>query len=298
VKQSDVNIPRRLMILGIFFSGALAVFGGVIFVGGVLVELFSPERTTSRTSISPSIQLALAGLCLAAFMVMAWFGLVGLLLARQSRHSGSGYGEAYRLVESFHFREAIPLLERSVREGKETSEVLMLLTSAYAYTGQLAKAQAAADRAVELYPKDPGAFITLANGYRLQAAYDVAAEALLKAIELSPDQPIVWAELGFTQRLSGDEAIAIESFERAASHAMPAMYGVRVFYHLAQAYQATGDTAKAVKATAKMMSARDGLSAWKSGLQAMEGTVYGQSLRYEIASIEQALADADAGNLG
>jgi hypothetical protein len=30
----------------------------------------------------------------------------------------------------------------------------------------------------------------------------------------------------------------------------------------------------------------------------MEGTAYGLSLRYEIAAIEQALADADAGNLG
>ena len=52
------------------------------------------------------------------------------------------------------------------------------------------------------------------------------------------------------------------------------------------------------KATAKMMSARDGLSAWKSALGAMEGTAYGQALRYEVAAIDQALADADSGNLG
>jgi hypothetical protein len=47
-----------------------------------------------------------------------------------------------------------------------------------------------------------------------------------------------------------------------------------------------------------MMSARSGLAAWKSGLSALEGTAYGQAMRYEIAAIEQALADADAGNLG
>jgi hypothetical protein len=79
---------------------------------------------------------------------------------------------------------------------------------------------------------------------------------------------------------------------------MPAPYGVRVYYHLANAYQSAGDTKKAVRAAAKMMSARDGLATWKAGLKALEGTAYGQALSYEIAAIEQAIADADAGNLG
>lgn len=290
---------RRLLVyIGIFVSGALALLGAVVFVGGILVEFFSSRQAPVSGTLSPVIQLALGGLCLAALMFMCWFVLVGLLLARQARQRGSGYGDAYRLIESFHFREAIPLLEKSVQEGKETSDVLMLLTSAYAYTGQLAKAQATADRAVQLYPNDPGAYITLANGYRLQTAYDEAARALVKATQLAPEQPVVWAELGFTQRLAGDEQTALESFKQAANHAMSAMYGVRVYYHLAQAYQKQGDTKQAVNATAKMMSARDGLAIWKSGLKALEGTAYGQMLRYEIADIEQAIADADAGNLG
>ena len=96
----------------------------------------------------------------------------------------------------------------------------------------------------------------------------------------------------------GDEEAALQSFERAATHAMPAMYGVRVYYHLTQAYQKAGDARKAVRAIAKMMSARDGLAAWKSAVIPLEGTAYGQALRYEIAALVQALADADAGNLG
>jgi tetratricopeptide (TPR) repeat protein len=231
-------------------------------------------------------------------MVVLWFVVVGSLLARQSREQGSGYGDAYRLIEAFRFREAIPLLERSVREGKETSEVLMLLTSAYAYTGQLGKAQAAADRAVRLFPEDPGSYITLANGYRMQAMYDEAAKALMQAAELEPNQPIIGAELGFARQFAGTEAQAIEAFKQAAQHPMPAMYGVRVYYHLALAYQKAGDAEQAVKAAAKMMSARDGLSAWKSNLGALEGTAYGQALHYEISAIEQALAEADAANLG
>ncbi|MEP7293578.1 MAG: hypothetical protein ABI835_17460, partial [Chloroflexota bacterium] len=174
----------------------------------------------------------------------------------------------------------------------------MLLTSAYAYTGQLAKAQATADRAVQLFPSEPAAYITLANGYRMQAAYDGAAQTLLQATALDPEQPVIWAELGFTQRFAGDPETAIQSFERAAQHAMPAPYGVRVYYHLANAYQTAGESKKAVRAAAKMMSARDGLGTWKAGLGALEGTAYGQALRFEISAIEQAIADADAGNLG
>jgi hypothetical protein len=79
---------------------------------------------------------------------------------------------------------------------------------------------------------------------------------------------------------------------------MPAMYGVRVYFHLANAYQAAGETTEAMNAIARMMSARDGLVTWKSGLDALEGTVYGQALGYEVELIEAALADADAANLG
>ena len=290
---------RRLQWLVLFAALGLAVAGIVIFVGGLLIELvIAPQRTIALAQLSPFVQLALVGLCLSAAMFLLWFSLAGLMLARQSRRQGSGYAEAYHLVESFRFDQAIPLLLRSIAEGKETPDVLMLLTSAYAYSGQLAKAQATADRSVQLFPDDASAYITLANGYRIQAAYDEAANALHRAIELAPNQPAVWAEMGFLQHFAGDHEAAVESFERAAGHAMPAMYGVRVYFHLVQAYQTARETHKAVKATAKMMSARGGLEAWKTGLQGMAGTTYGQALRHEIAAIEQALADADAGNLG
>ena len=287
---------RRSILITVYISFVLAFAGLVVFIGGIVIEFFSDRPRGAPMSFT--ISVALSGLCLAALMFFFWFTLVGYMLARQTRTFGSGYGDAYRLIEEFRFKDAIPLLERSIREGKETAEVLMLLTSAYAYTGQLAKAQAAADRAVELYPDDPDSYVTLANGYRLQAAYDEAARALMQAATLAPAQPVIWAELGFVQRFAGDEAAAVSAFERAAEQAMPAPYVVRVFYHLAQAYQAAGETKQAVKAAAKMMSARDGLTTWKNGLKALEGTAYGHSLRYEIAAIEQAIADADAGNLG
>ncbi len=288
---------RRLQVIFIYLSPLLAILGGIVFVAGLINEL-SSERNLPGGMLSPSIQFALAGLCVAAVMFLLWFTLVGWLLMRQSRSQGSGYGDAYRLIEEFRFREAIPLLQRSIKEGKETPEVLMLLTSAYAYAGQLGNAQATADRAVNLFPNDPGSYITLANGYRLQAAYDEAARALIKASELEPDQPVIWAELGFVQHFAGQTSAALKSFEHAARYAMPAMYGVRVYYHLARAYTLAGEVKQAVATTAKMMSARAGLATWLSGLSALNGTAYGQALQYEVSAIQQALSDADAGILG
>jgi tetratricopeptide (TPR) repeat protein len=284
---------RRLIVYAaLFLTGSLAILGFLTFVLGILIEFFDTRSAQAfRDGISPTIQLALAGLCLAALMFALWFGLVALLIARQARALGSGYGDAYRLMEAFRFNDAIPLLERSVREGKETPDILMLLTSAYAYTGQLAKAQATADRAVQLFPDDPGSYVTLANGYRLQAAYDEAASALLAAIQRAPDQPILWAELGFVQDLAGDEQGAITSFQRSAEHNLPPMYDVRVHYHLVKAYQAAGNEKLAARSLQKMKDAREGLSVWKSGLSALQGTAYGSALHYEINAIEQALAE-------
>ncbi len=289
---------RRRWLIALYGVFVLAFIGLLVFAGGLVLEFVFSRNEINRNGFSSPLIFALSGLCFTAFMFLIAFVLVAYGLAKQAREQGSGYGDAYRLIESFKFKDAIPLLERSIQEGKETSEVLMLLTSAYAYTGQLAKAQSTADRAVQLYPEDPDSYVTLANGYRLQAAYDEAARSLLAATQLNPDQPILWAELGFTQRFSGDEAGAISSFERAVESAMPAAYGVRVFYHLANAYQERGDTQKAVRAIAKMMSARDGIATWKKGLEALKGLAYGQALGYEIAAIEQAIADADSGNLG
>lgn len=288
---------RWLQPFFLFTSLTLAFAGVVLFVGGLAAEFLS-SRSQTPEGLTPAIQWSLAGLCLAVVMMTIWFVVVGWMLARQSRVLGSGYGDAYRLIEAFRFREAIPLLERSVSEGKESSEVLMLLTSAYAYTGQLGRAQATADRAVRLFPDDAASYVTLANGYRMQAMYDEAARALMRASELDPDQPVIWAELGFAYRFAGEDAKAIEAFKQAAQQPMPAMYGVRVYFHLAQAYQASGEAQQAAASAARMMSARDGLAAWKSNLNALDGTAYGQALRYEIAAVEQSLTEADSANLG
>ncbi|MAU10834.1 MAG: hypothetical protein CL607_13500 [Anaerolineaceae bacterium] len=290
---------RRLFAwIAVYAFAALAIVGFLTFVIALVIEFVATRREPlPGDDLSVGIQIALGGLCLSGLMVLMGFTLVGLLLARQSRKQAPGYGDAYRFIETLQFSQAIPLLERAVRDGRETSDVLMLLTTAYAFNGQLAKAQAIADRAVQLYPQDPASYLTLANGYRLQASYDEAARALQTATELAPDQPIMWAELGFVLRSAGNTEAALTAFQKAAQYPMPPMYSVRVYYHLAQSAAVANDTDKAVEYTAKMMSARQGLDAWKPMQHAMAGTVYGQSLHYEIDNIAHALEKADAASL-
>ncbi|MBN1963933.1 MAG: tetratricopeptide repeat protein [Anaerolineae bacterium] len=292
-------MTRRLWIIAAQIPLGLAILGVLVFVGGIAAE-YLVNRGDPFGSSSPSgyTTLALLGLGMAALMLLVWFVAIAILLGVQTRRLGSGYGEAYRLIEAFKFDDAIPLLRQSIAEGKETVDVLMLLASAYAYSGRLAEAQQVADRVVALYPAETAAYLTLSNVYRMQAAYDAATEALLPATRLEPESAVIWAELGFMQLYAGDAAGARESFERAALHPLPSMYAVRVYYHLADFYAASGDAVQAARSAAKMVSARDGLASWQSGLQALRGTSYGQQLARDLEVVGRALREADAAHSG
>ncbi len=288
-----MSVRRLIAWIAVFVSVALALLGIVVFVLGVVIEFANGMTQPLDPYLSPVAQLSLAGLCLSASMILLGFLLVGILLARQSRQYGAGYGEAYRLIQKLQFPQAIQLLERVLAGGKITPDVLMLLTSAYAYNGQLAKAQATADQAVQMFPHNAGAYMTLANGYRMQASYGEAAMALQTAAQLSPDQPIIWAELGFIQQLAGEHDSAIESFKHAVLYSMPSMYSVRVNFYLSRHYLKVGDVDNAASASEGMLATKHGLQAWKSTFRALEGTAYGSLLNYEIEKIEQAIADTE-----
>lgn len=287
-------MTRRLQMMLAQIPLVLAIVGLLLFGGGVAAEYLSNRQNPfQQTTPSGLMILAMSGLALAATMFLVWFFTVAYLLRAQARQQGSGYGEAYRLIEAFRFDDAIPLLELSIEEGKETVDVLMLLASAYAYAGRLADAQQVADRVVAIYPEEAGAYVTLSNVYRMQAMYETAADVLRQAVKLEP-AAVIWADLGFMEGYAGHDEAAIAAFEAAAGQRMPAMYAVRVYYHLADVYTERGEAREAARAAAKMVSARDGLASWQSNLEALQGTSYGQYLEREVAQIERALQDADA----
>jgi len=118
---------RRLVAwLLVFLCVVLAALGFIVFIIGILMELAQGLSDPLDAYLSDTVQMALAGLALAAGMVLLGFFIVGILLARQSRHYGAGYGEAYRLMQKMHFPQAIQLLERVLAGGKITPDLLML----------------------------------------------------------------------------------------------------------------------------------------------------------------------------
>ena len=275
---------RRLLAMG--GGDGLRRFGGAgihssSFIG-MLVELADGITQPLEPYISPVAQMSLAGLCLSASMILLGFFLVGILLARQSRRYGAGYGEAYRLMQKMQFPRAIQLLERVLAGGKITPDTLMLLTSAYAYNGQLAKAQETADRARAAIP---GRCRRLCNaGKRLPHASQLWRGGIGLADRgrsFRQRSPLIWAELGFVQQLAGEQDSAIESFKHATLYSMPSMYAVRVNYYLSQFFAEQGEEAEAKGAVKRMLDTRHGLQAWKSTLRALDGTAYGSLLNYE-----------------
>lgn len=73
---------RRQWLVGVYVTFVLAFVGLVVLLAGCELFIRAPQ---DALNLSPYVVLALGGLCLAALMFVFWFGLVGVLLARQTR---------------------------------------------------------------------------------------------------------------------------------------------------------------------------------------------------------------------
>ncbi len=271
----------------------------LVFLLGIGLQ-YLLNRTAALTlvgsDVSPFAPVAFGGLCTAALTLVVWLVGVGFLVARRTRLHGADYGQAFQLMETFRFNDAIPLLERSIATGKETVEVLTLLARAYAYTGQYSRAHSMIDRAVELYPDSAVPYQTLGQIFMLEGSDEQAIAALQSAVERDPSA-LYWAELGLVLLFAGRQHEALAALEKASQQPLPTPHALRTYYHLMDLYAMSGDAPKAASAAAKMVSARDGLSAWQHELGAVKGTGYGQRLTREIQAITRALKDADAAQI-
>jgi tetratricopeptide (TPR) repeat protein len=283
-----MQLPVLIMLL------SLLVFGLGISLQYLLNRTLTMTAVGSDTS--PFVPVALGGLCTAVLTLVVWFVGVGLLVARRTRLHGADYGQAYQLMDMFRFNDAIPLLERSLALGKETVEVLTLLASAYAYSGQYSRAHGLIDRAVELYPESAVPYRTLGQLFLLEGSDDQAIAAFQTAVEREP-AALNWADLGLALLAAGPQHEALPALEKACEEPLPTALALRVYYHLMDLYSNAGNAPKAASAAAKMVSARDGLSTWQDELGAVKGTGYGQRLTREIQAITKALKDADAAQI-
>jgi tetratricopeptide (TPR) repeat protein len=273
----------------------LLLLGMLVFALGILLQyaLNRPIILSPGPDSSTFAPLAMAGLCMATLTLIIWFAGAAFLLARQTRLHGADYAQAYRMMDAFQFSEAIPLLEHSITTGKETVEVLSLLARAYAYIGQYSRAHTLLDRAVELYPDSAVPYLTLGLVFLLEGNDEQTIEAFQVAVAREP-AAMNWADLGLALAFAGRQNDALNALEKASQQPLPTPHALRVYYRLTSLYAMAGNAPKAASAAAKMVSARDGLSAWEYQLSALKGTGYGQKLTHEIQAITKALREADA----
>jgi tetratricopeptide (TPR) repeat protein len=279
------QLPALLLLLGLLIFG-LGIGLQYLLNRKIVMTLVGPDA-------APFVPVALAGLCMAALTLLIWFAGIGFMLARQTRLHGADYGQAYKLVAAYQFDDAIPLLEYALESGKVTAEVLTLLARAYAYTGKYSRAHALIEQAVTLYPENPTPYQTLGLAFTLESDDEQTVAAWQAAVERDPTA-INWAELGLALVFAHRDADALNALERASQEVLPAPHALRVYYHLTQLYAVSGNAPAAASSAAKMVSARDGLTAWGYELSAVQGTGYGQRLTHEIQAIARALKDADA----
>lgn len=133
-----------------------------------------------------------------------------LLVGRRSRLE-----HADRLLAQDRPDEAVAFLQQAARDYPDADSVWVSLGRALTRQGDLAAAERALRRAVQLAPEAAEARFQLGVTLFRQEAYPAAAECFRQAAERKPGYALAYYNLGHCLRLQGDRAGAIEACHRA-----------------------------------------------------------------------------------
>jgi tetratricopeptide (TPR) repeat protein len=122
---------------------------------------------------------------------------------------------AVRLLRSGKRSDALALGRRLAAEATRAPDAQQLLAMCCAETGDIAEADKAFRRALELAPNSPLVLINYAGMLRKSGRADEAIETYRRAANVAPDFAKAWIELGMTALEAGKVAQALESLERA-----------------------------------------------------------------------------------
>jgi tetratricopeptide (TPR) repeat protein len=147
------------------------------------------------------------------------------------------FQSAVSQYELGHYAEAIPPLEKLVREVPESFEVHELLGLAYAAQSQDTKANEHLAKAVRIKPHSVAALSNLAASYERLGKSAMAVELFAEAVQLAPTNFDTNHNLGEAYIHAGTVAKAIPFLEKA-QHINPAAYDNG--YDLSLAYLITG----------------------------------------------------------
>ena len=164
------------------------------------------------------------------------------------------FQSAVSAYESGHFAEAIPPLEKLIREVPNSFEVNELLGLVYAAQSQDAKANERLAAAVRIKPNDAAARSNLAASYARLAKMDLAEEQFKKAAELDPENFDTNHNLGEAYVRTGQVAKAIPYLEKA-QRLTPTSYDNG--YDLSLAYFVSGHLTEARNSVQSLLKVKD-----------------------------------------
>jgi len=137
----------------------------------------------------------------------------------------TGQALALALVELGRFREALPFAEAAREAGPDEADhhvlygkiLLSLVDDAADPAAELARAEAALERAHELDPEDPEALRDLVLCALRRGELELARERVLAYLELEPEDPDALMELADLSQSLGRPADARDALERFAA---------------------------------------------------------------------------------
>lgn len=216
---------------------------------------------TGRTSFDrPRGVLTLWSILLAAGVGLIAVADVGILryardrLARDYRYH---VNEASRFIENRKFAEARERLEEAFRLAPDAP-------SPYVATGHLhyamqnwAEAAKAYSKAIELETPDRGVWLNLVWCYVELGLYDKADALGRSAIKLGVDDPALYRYLAEARWRAGDYKDAAPYLSKSLEHYSGDLY---LMHQLRQAYERTGETARAEEIERRIEEAQAGLN--------------------------------------
>jgi tetratricopeptide (TPR) repeat protein len=129
--------------------------------------------------------------------------------------------KAERLRDEKRYKEMMDVLEATVHRYPDSFEAWSALRNACEMTGNLAGAERAARKNVQLGPKNPDAWLKLATVLISQHRYKNALDSVQKSIALNPQQTQAYLLLAECRKGLGDAAGAAEAYKLAGVEAAP-----------------------------------------------------------------------------
>jgi tetratricopeptide (TPR) repeat protein len=123
-----------------------------------------------------------------------------------------------QLIQQERWDDALAVVDEALTELPNEPELLIWRTVLLEHLGRADEAEEALQKAQDVYPARAALFWTVLGNTRFQAAdLDGAEAAGQKAIELDPDEPQAYLLLGGLAEMRGDMNTAIEMFEKTVA---------------------------------------------------------------------------------